>query len=66
MTKKAFLHFGDSDSLPMYTVEVPLKHEFADKYKVLFDSKWRRVFINVNSLYINYEGKRIKTQIEGV
>lgn len=54
---------------PMITLSAPAKQDVwpnADKWLVLYESKWRRVHVQVNRLYIVYLGEKLTVQIEGV
>ena len=61
-----YLQHGTGTKGPFRTERVTVKHEFADRYLVLFEGKWRRVHIQVNRLFIVYLGEKIVIQIEGV
>lgn len=54
---------------PFMTQAVSVKQDVwpnADKWLALYESKWRRVHVQVNRLYIVYNGEKITIQIEGV
>lgn len=59
---RAYLHW---EGPPFLTVSVPVRHEYADRYLIRYDSKWRRVHIQVKRLYIVVNGERVTVQIEG-
>lgn len=60
-----YLHHGKAGK-PMLTQKVPVKHEYADRWLALYESKWRRVHIQVKRLFIVCYGEKINIQIEGV
>lgn len=60
-----YLQFGSAPG-PFYTVSVHLKHKGADNWFALFESRWRKVHIQVRRTYIVYLGERITINIEGV
>lgn len=45
---------------------VAVRHEGADNYSALYAGRWRKVYIQVNRLYIVYWGEKITIEIEGV
>jgi hypothetical protein len=65
MTDTGFLQFGENVG-PFLTLEVPIKHEYADRYKAFYEGKWRRVNIQVNRTFIVCNGEKITIQIDGV
>lgn len=65
MNTIAYLQHGEGQG-PFRTEAVAAKNEFADRWLVLFEGKWRRVHVTVDRLYINYLGTKITVVIEGV
>lgn len=63
-----FLQHGKAPG-PFRTESVKVKQDVwpnADKWLAFYEGKWRRVFVQLNRLYIVYAGERITVQIEGV
>lgn len=50
---------------PYRTERVEVRHGYLDHYLVFFEGRWRRVYIQVDRLFIRYRGERITVQIEG-
>jgi hypothetical protein len=61
-----YLQHGTGKIGPFRTERVIVKHEYADRYLARFEGKWRRVYIQVNRLFIVFRGEKIVIQIEGV
>lgn len=51
---------------PFRTESVRVRNEFGDRWLAFYEGRWRRVYIQVNRLYIVYLGERITIQIEGL
>jgi hypothetical protein len=66
MDDYGYLHHGQGTIGPFRTERVRIRHEFADRWSVKFEGRWRRVHIQVNRTYIIFQGERITVQIEGV
>lgn len=62
---KAYLQFGKERG-PFYTVSAPLRHMGADRYLALFESKWRKVHVQVNRTYIVYQGEKVTIDMQGM
>lgn len=63
-----YLQFGKAPG-PFQTKQVHVKQDVwpnADKWLALYESKWRRVHVQVNRTYIVYHGEKITIQIDGV
>lgn len=65
-TEIAYLQHGTGTNGPFRTERVTVKHEYADRWLALFEGKWRRVHIQVNRIFIVFQGAKITIQIEGV
>jgi hypothetical protein len=61
-----YLHHGSGSVGPFRTEKVTVKNEYGDRWIAWFEGKWRRVHIQLNRLYIVFQGERITIQIEGV
>lgn len=61
-----FLQHGTGTRGPFRTERVTVKNEYLDRWLAFYESKWRRVHIQVNRTFIVYRGERITIQIEGV
>lgn len=66
MNDYGYLQHGTGTRGPFCTERVAIKHEYADRWLVRFEGRWRRVHIQLRRLYIVYRGERITIQIEGV
>lgn len=51
---------------PFRTERVAVHHQGADRYRALFEGRWRTVHVQMKRLYITYQGERITIQIDGV
>jgi hypothetical protein len=51
---------------PFRTERVKVRHEYADRWRVWFEGRWRCVHIQLNRTWIVFQGQRITVQIEGV
>lgn len=60
-----YIHHGHGTNGPFCTESVKVKHEYGDRYLVWFEGRWRRVYIQVNRLYIIYQGNKLTVQIDG-
>jgi hypothetical protein len=65
MSDYGFLQHGSGNG-PFRTEQVYVKNEYADRWLALYESKWRRVHIQVNRCYIVYRGEKITITIDGV
>jgi hypothetical protein len=65
MNDFGYLQHGKAGE-PMRTERVDIKNTCADNWFAWYESKWRKVYIQVNRLYIVYQGNKITIQIEGV
>lgn len=65
MSDYGYLQHGTAPG-PFRTDRVKVRHEYADRWSVWFEGRWRRVHIQVNRTWIVYQGQRITVQIEGV
>jgi hypothetical protein len=61
-----YLQHGSGTQGPFRTERVHIKNEYGDRWLAHFEGRWRRVHIQVNRLYIVYNGEKINIQIEGV
>lgn len=61
-----YLHHGEGTEGPFRTESVRVVNEYADRWLARFEGRWRRVYIQVNRLYIVYRGEKITIQIDGV
>lgn len=50
---------------PFRTERVTVRHLYGDRYEAHFEGRWRLVHVQVNRLYIVWQGQRITLQIEG-
>jgi len=66
MQNFGYIHWGEGTNGPFLTESVKIKNEYADRWFVWFEGKWRRVYIQVKRLYFIYNGEKINIQIEGV
>lgn len=66
MREHAYLQHGQGTNGPFLTEHAPMKFEAPDNYYVRFDGRWRKVHMNLKSLWIMYRGKRINVLIEGI
>lgn len=51
---------------PFRTERVRVNHEYADRYLVRYEGRWRRVYVGIKRCYIMYAGERITIQIDGL
>jgi hypothetical protein len=51
---------------PMLTEKVTIRSVPVGEWQAHFEGRWRKVYIQVNRLYIVYQGNKITIQIEGV
>jgi hypothetical protein len=65
MNDFGYLQHGKAGE-PMRTEKVDIKNEYGDRWLAWYVDRWRRVYIQVNRLYIIYQGRKITIQIEGV
>ena len=65
MPESGYLQHGTQPG-PFRTERVPVRHEYADRYLVWFEGRWRRVHITMKRCYIVFQGQQITVQIEGV
>jgi hypothetical protein len=65
MNDFGYLQHGKAGE-PMRTEQVDIKNEYGDHWLAWYEARWRRVYIQVNRLYIIYQGNKITIQIEGV
>ena len=65
MTDKAYIQLGKGKG-PFVTISAPIKHEGADKYKILFEGRWRKIHIQTNRLYVVYMGEKLTVNYEGI
>jgi hypothetical protein len=65
MNDFGYLQHGKAGE-PMRTEKVDIKNEYGDRWLAWYVDRWRRVYIQVNRLYIIYQGNKITIQIEGV
>lgn len=65
MTDYGYLQHGTAPG-PFRTERVKVRHEYADRWSVWFEGRWRRVHIQLNRTWIVFKGQRITVQIEGV
>lgn len=63
---KAKIHIPASLLIGKYTIERPAKNTHADKWYVLYEGRWRKVYFRSNCLFIIYLGLRYIVEIEGV
>ena len=61
----AYLQHGTLPG-PFRTECVKVRHDFADRWSVWFEGRWRRVHIAMKRCFIVFQGQRITVQIEGV
>lgn len=61
-----YLQLGQGIRGPFQTYKVTVKNTRLDNWFAYFESRWRRVHIQVNRLYILYKGEKITILIEGV
>ena len=60
-----YLQHGEGAG-PFRTEQVRVRNEYADRWQAFFEGRWRRVHVQVNRLYIVFQGDRITIQIDGV
>ena len=65
MSDFGYLQHGTQPG-PFRTERVKVRHEYADRWQVWFEGRWRRVHIAVNRTWVVFQGQRITVQIEGV
>jgi hypothetical protein len=65
MMDRGYWHHKASPVGPFRTESVRVKHEYADRWLAFFEGRWRRVHVQVNRLFIIYQGEKITLQIEG-
>lgn len=65
MSDFGYLQHGTAPG-PVRTERVKVRHEYADRWSVWFEGRWRRVHIQLNRTWIVFQGQRITVQIEGV
>ena len=66
MSDFGYLQHGTGTAGPFRTERVTVRHDYADRWSVRFEGRWRRVHIQVNRTFIVFQGERITVQIEGV
>jgi hypothetical protein len=68
MNDFGYLQHGKAGE-PMRSEQVPIRYvswPIAGEWQAFFEGNWRKVYIQVNRLYIIYQGNKITIQIEGV
>lgn len=66
---KGYLQHGKGTAGPFRTEQVAIKERgwpYTGQYLALFEGRWRVVHVQLNRLYIVFQGERITIQIEGV
>jgi hypothetical protein len=66
MDNFGYLQHGAGTQGPFRTERVSIRNEYGDRWLAYFEGRWRRVYMQVNRLYIVYNGEKINIQIEGV
>lgn len=66
MDNIGYLQHGAGTQGPFRTESVRIHNEHGDRWLAYFEGRWRRVHIQINRLYIVYNGEKINIQIEGV
>jgi hypothetical protein len=61
-----YLQHGSGTAGPFRTENVIVRHEYADRYLVMYAGVWRRVVIQVGRTFIRYRGEKITVLIDGV
>lgn len=63
MATKAYLHHGTGTAGPFCTESVPVKSVGENRWHVLFESRWRRVYQKGRQQFMDFQGQAIHVQI---